>query len=146
MQLSYAFLADDAEVESGKVFVLGGGVTVLDGTSTTVESGGGVIGIAGAKGFGGGFAGAGGGGGGAQATRKPRRHHKNSRPPRWRAGLPRRAAAADPIQVARNVTLLVEGGLSAGALDADRATPAAAGAAARVLVDAACGTPRVASP
>ena len=36
----------------------GGGVTVLDGTSITVESGGGVIGIAGAKGFGGGFAGA----------------------------------------------------------------------------------------
>ena len=35
-----------------------GGVTVLDGTSTTIESGDTVIGIAGAKGFGGGFAGA----------------------------------------------------------------------------------------
>jgi Icc-related predicted phosphoesterase len=35
-----------------------GGVTVLDGTSTTVEASGTVIGIAGAKGFGGGFAGA----------------------------------------------------------------------------------------
>ena len=34
------------------------GVTVLDGTSTTVEVGGTVVGVAGAKGFGGGFAGA----------------------------------------------------------------------------------------
>jgi Icc-related predicted phosphoesterase len=36
----------------------GAGITVLDGTSTTVAAGGVVLGIAGAKGFGGGFAGA----------------------------------------------------------------------------------------
>jgi Icc-related predicted phosphoesterase len=36
----------------------GAGVTVLDGTSTTVEVDGTVVGVAGAKGFGGGFAGA----------------------------------------------------------------------------------------
>lgn len=29
MQLSYAFLADGAQVENGKVYVLGGGITVL---------------------------------------------------------------------------------------------------------------------
>lgn len=29
MQLSYAFLADSASVENGKVYVLGGGVTIL---------------------------------------------------------------------------------------------------------------------
>jgi Icc-related predicted phosphoesterase len=46
--------------EAGEVVRLleRGGVTVLDGTSTTVEVGGAVVGIAGTKGFGGGFAGA----------------------------------------------------------------------------------------
>ena len=29
MNLSYAFLADNAQVENGKVYVLGGGVTIL---------------------------------------------------------------------------------------------------------------------
>jgi hypothetical protein len=42
--------------------------------------------------------------------------------------------------LARQLTLLIDGGLSAGVLNADPATPAAAKAAARVLVDAACPT------
>jgi AcrR family transcriptional regulator len=56
----------------------------------------------------------------------------------WVTDLARRAGAADPDQLARQLTLLLDGGLSAGVLDADPATPAAAKAAARVLVNAAC--------
>jgi AcrR family transcriptional regulator len=56
----------------------------------------------------------------------------------WITDLARRARAADPELLARQLTLLIDGGLSSGVLDADRATPAAAKAAARVLVDAAC--------
>jgi len=56
----------------------------------------------------------------------------------WVTDLARRAGAADPDLLARQLTVLLDGGLSGGVLDADPATPAAAKAAARVLVDAAC--------
>lgn len=56
----------------------------------------------------------------------------------WLSDLARRAHAADPGQLARQLTLLLDGGLAAGVLDADPATPAAAKAAARVLVDVSC--------
>jgi Icc-related predicted phosphoesterase len=47
----------DREVEVAEV-MLAAGITVLEGTATTVEAGGARIGVAGTKGFGGGFAGA----------------------------------------------------------------------------------------
>jgi AcrR family transcriptional regulator len=56
----------------------------------------------------------------------------------WVTDLARRAGAADPDQLARQLTLLIDGGLSAGVLDGDPETPAAAKTAARTLVDAAC--------
>ena len=56
----------------------------------------------------------------------------------WITDVARRAHAADPDLLARQLTLLLDGGLSAGVLDADPATPAAAKAAARTLGDAAC--------
>ena len=56
----------------------------------------------------------------------------------WVTDLARRAEATDPDLLARQLTVLLDGGLSGGVLDADPATPAAAKAAARVLVDAAC--------
>jgi AcrR family transcriptional regulator len=56
----------------------------------------------------------------------------------WITDLARRAGATDPDLLARQITLLLDGGLSAGVLDADPGTPQAAKAAARVLVDAAC--------
>jgi AcrR family transcriptional regulator len=56
----------------------------------------------------------------------------------WLRDLARRAHAADPGQLARQLTLLLDGGLAAGVLDADPATPTAAKAAARALVDASC--------
>ena len=56
----------------------------------------------------------------------------------WVTDLARRAGAADPELLARQLTLLIDGGLSAGVLDADPATPSAAKAAARILVDATC--------
>jgi AcrR family transcriptional regulator len=59
----------------------------------------------------------------------------------WVRDLTQRAGAADPDLLARQLTLLIDGGLAAGVLDAHPATPAAAKAAARVLIDAACGTP-----
>jgi AcrR family transcriptional regulator len=59
----------------------------------------------------------------------------------WVTDLARRAGAADPDQLARQLTLLVDGGLAAGVLDGDPATPEAVKAAARVLVDAACPAP-----
>jgi AcrR family transcriptional regulator len=58
----------------------------------------------------------------------------------WVTDLASRAGAADPGQLARQLTLLLDGGLSAGVLDVDPATPAAAKAAARVLIGAACTT------
>jgi AcrR family transcriptional regulator len=56
----------------------------------------------------------------------------------WVTDLARRAGATDPERLARQLTLLIDGGLAAGVLDADPATPAAAKAAARALVEAAC--------
>jgi len=56
----------------------------------------------------------------------------------WVTDLARRACADDPALLARQLTLLLDGGLAAGVLDADPATPAAAKAVARALVDAAC--------
>jgi AcrR family transcriptional regulator len=56
----------------------------------------------------------------------------------WVTDLARRAGANDPDLLARQLTLLIDGGLSAGVLDADSATPHAAKTAARTLVDAAC--------
>ena len=50
----------------------------------------------------------------------------------------RRAGAADPDLLARQLTLLIDGGLAAGVLDANPASPHAAKTAAQVLVDAAC--------
>ncbi|MDI1466039.1 TetR/AcrR family transcriptional regulator [Catellatospora sp. KI3] len=55
----------------------------------------------------------------------------------WITDLARRAAAADPDLLARQLTLLLDGGLSAGVLDADPAAAQAAKAAARALVTAA---------
>jgi hypothetical protein len=56
----------------------------------------------------------------------------------WVTDLARRAGASDPELLARQLTLLLDGGLAAGVLDADRATPQAARGVARALVDAAC--------
>ncbi|BCJ75847.1 TetR family transcriptional regulator [Catellatospora sp. IY07-71] len=56
----------------------------------------------------------------------------------WVTDLARRAGAADPALLARQLTLLIDGGLGDGVLEADPATPAAAKAAAQALVDAAC--------
>jgi len=56
----------------------------------------------------------------------------------WVADLARRAEAVDPDLLARQLTTLLDGGLSAGVLDADPATPAVVQDAARVLVDIAC--------
>lgn len=57
----------------------------------------------------------------------------------WVTDLARRAGATDPDLLATQLTLLLDGGLSAGVLDADPRTPGAARQAARVLVDASCG-------
>jgi len=61
----------------------------------------------------------------------------------WVTDLARRAGATDPDLLARQLTLLIDGGLSSGVLDADPAIPNATKAAARVLVETTCpaGTP-----
>ncbi|MGZ4267947.1 MAG: TetR/AcrR family transcriptional regulator [Solirubrobacteraceae bacterium] len=59
----------------------------------------------------------------------------------WVRDLAAQAGAHDADVVARGLTLLLDGGLSAGVLDADPAAPAAAAHAARALVDASCPTP-----
>ncbi len=56
----------------------------------------------------------------------------------WVSDLARRAHADDPDLLARQLTVLLDGGLSAGVLDADPAASAAVKAAACTLVDAAC--------
>jgi AcrR family transcriptional regulator len=56
----------------------------------------------------------------------------------WVTDLARRANASNPDQLARQLTLLLDGGLAAGVLDADPGTPAAAKAVARILVSASC--------
>lgn len=56
----------------------------------------------------------------------------------WVTDLARRAGAADSDLLARQLTLLLDGGLSAGVLDADPTAPDAARQSARTLVEAAC--------
>jgi AcrR family transcriptional regulator len=56
----------------------------------------------------------------------------------WVTDLARRAGAVDPDLLARQITLLIDGGLASGVLDADPGVPRAAREAARALVDAAC--------
>jgi AcrR family transcriptional regulator len=56
----------------------------------------------------------------------------------WLTDLATRAGATDPAQLARQLTLLLDGGLAAGVLDADLETPAAAKAAAQTIIAAAC--------
>lgn len=55
----------------------------------------------------------------------------------WVRGLAETAGAADPQQLARALTLLLDGGLASGALDAAPDAPEAARAAARTLVERA---------
>jgi AcrR family transcriptional regulator len=54
----------------------------------------------------------------------------------WVRGLAAEAGAADPDALARSLTLLIDGGLAAGALDADPAAATQARAAAEVVVAA----------
>lgn len=53
----------------------------------------------------------------------------------WVTDLARKGGAADPALLARQLTVLVDGGLAGGVLDADPLTPEAAKEAARVLVE-----------
>ena len=55
----------------------------------------------------------------------------------WVRGLAAEAGAADPDVLARSLTLLLDGGLASGALDADPEAAAQAKASARLLVAAA---------
>jgi AcrR family transcriptional regulator len=57
----------------------------------------------------------------------------------WVRDLARRAGAGDPDALAHGLTLLLDGGLAAGALDGDPAAASVAKTAARALVDAAVG-------
>jgi hypothetical protein len=59
----------------------------------------------------------------------------------WVTDLARRAGAREPDLLARQLTLLLDGGLAAGVLDADPAAAEAARRAARTLVAAACPPP-----
>ena len=55
----------------------------------------------------------------------------------WIRDLAQRAGATDPDQLARALTLLLDGGLASGALDADPESADAARATARLLLDTA---------
>ncbi len=57
----------------------------------------------------------------------------------WVRDLAAQAGARDPASLARSLTLLLDGGLASGALDADPEAPAVAKASARELVAAARG-------
>ena len=57
----------------------------------------------------------------------------------WVTGLAADAGAPDPRGLARSLTLLLDGGLASGALDADPEAAVRAAQSARVLVDAALG-------
>ncbi|MGF1661486.1 MAG: TetR/AcrR family transcriptional regulator [Kineosporiaceae bacterium] len=57
----------------------------------------------------------------------------------WVTGLCERAGAGSPGLLARQLALLLDGGLAAGVLEADPGAPGAAQEAARVLVRTACG-------
>ena len=56
----------------------------------------------------------------------------------WVRDLARRAGAPQPAELARELTLLLDGALAAGTLDDAPAAARSAKAAARALVDAAC--------
>ena len=56
----------------------------------------------------------------------------------WVRELSAEAGAADPDGLAQGLTVILDGGLSAGVLDADPTAPDAAARAARALVDASC--------
>ena len=57
----------------------------------------------------------------------------------WVRGLATAAGAADPSGLARALTLLLDGGLASGSLDASPEAPVVARSSARVLVDDALG-------
>lgn len=57
----------------------------------------------------------------------------------WVRDLAEQAGAHDPATLARSLTLLLDGGLASGSLDADPEAPAVARASARALVTAATG-------
>jgi len=59
----------------------------------------------------------------------------------WVHDLSERAGARAPAVLARSLTLLLDGGLASGALDANPEAPEAAKASARALVEAATGHP-----
>jgi AcrR family transcriptional regulator len=56
----------------------------------------------------------------------------------WVTDLCRRAGAVDPDALGRQLTVLIDGALSEGVLDADKDTVSAAKAAAAALVEVAC--------
>ncbi len=62
----------------------------------------------------------------------------------WVRGLAEQAGARDPESLARSLTLLLDGGLASGSLDASPDAPEAAKASARALVDAATRADRAA--
>jgi AcrR family transcriptional regulator len=62
----------------------------------------------------------------------------------WVRGLAQQAGARDPQALARSLTLLLDGGLASGSLDAGPDAPEAAKASARALVDAAVRADRAA--
>jgi hypothetical protein len=55
----------------------------------------------------------------------------------WVRDLAAAAGATDPERLARELTLLLDGGLADGALAADPGVPAASKESARILVEAA---------
>jgi AcrR family transcriptional regulator len=57
----------------------------------------------------------------------------------WVRSLAEDAGADDPDELARVLTLLLDGGLASGSVDGRPDAPMAAKAAARALVDVACG-------
>ena len=62
----------------------------------------------------------------------------------WVRGLAEQAGADDPEALARSLTLLLDGGLASGSLDASPDAPEVAKASARALVDAATRSDRAA--
>jgi AcrR family transcriptional regulator len=60
----------------------------------------------------------------------------------WVRELALEASAEDPDALAHGLTLILDGGLANGALDASPDTPAAAARAARAVIDTACPLPK----